>query len=422
MGQIKAVNQIDVIDLTDGYSVVLTNDSYTFLGTTSAVNGTQTTTTQVMALCGSEQVPCTVGTITCPTGISAVSDGKTPMPTITITATSALTKSGTITIPIVVDGDITINKIFSYSIAFKGQTGQNGTSVTVSSTSVTYQVGASGTTKPTGEWSATVPNVPNGQFLWTKTVVKYSDGKSTEAYSVSYKGTNGTNGSNGTSVTVSSTSVTYQVGASGTTKPTGEWSATVPNVPNGQFLWTKTVVKYSDGKSTEAYSVSYKGTNGTNGSNGTSVTVSSTSVTYQASTSGTTPPTGTWSSTVPNVPNGQYLWTKTVVNYSDGKSTESYSVSYKGTNGINGTNGKDAITMTITSSGGTIFKNTAIVTTLTAHVYKGGVEVTGSALSSLGTIKWYKDGGTTAVATGSTYTIGAGDVSNKATFSAQLEG
>nr|DAD86588.1 MAG TPA: tail protein [Siphoviridae sp. ctaqI5] len=348
---IKAVNQIDVIDLTDGYSVVLTNDSYTFLGTTSAVNGTQTTTTQVMALCGSEQVPCTVGTITCPTGISAVSDGKTPMPTITITATSALTKSGTITIPIVVDGDITINKIFSYSIAFKGQTGQNGTSVTVSSTSVTYQVGASGTTKPTGEWKAEVPNVPNGQFLWTKTVVKYSDGKSTEAYSVSYKGTNGTNGSNGTSVTVSSTSVTYQAG-----------------------------------------------------------------------TSGTTPPTGTWSPTVPNVANGQYLWTKTVVTYSDGKHTESYSVSYKGTNGTNGKDGKDAITMAITSSGGTIFKNTAIATTLTAHVYKGGVEVTGSALSSLGTIKWYKDGGTTAVATGSTYTIGAGDISNKATFSAQLEG
>ena len=348
---IKAVNQIDVIDLTDGYSVVLTSDSHTFLGTTTSVNGTQTTTTQVMALCGNEQVPCTVGSITCPTGISAVSDGKSPMPTITVTATSALTKSGTVTIPIVVNGDITINKTFSYSIAFKGQTGQNGTSVTVSSTSVTYQVGASGTTKPTGEWSTTVPNVPNGQFLWTKTVVRYSDGKSTEAYSVSYKGTNGSNGSNGTSVTVSSTSVTYQAGTSGTTPPTGEWSATVPSVANGQ-----------------------------------------------------------------------YLWTKTVVNYSDGKSTESYSVSYKGTNGINGTNGKDAITMAITSSGGTIFKNTAIATTLTAHVYKGGVEVTGSALSALGTIKWYKDGGTTAVATGATYTIGAGDITNKATFSAQLEG
>lgn len=348
---IKAVSQVDVIDLTDGYSVVLTNDNYTFLGTTNSVNGTQTTTTQVMALCGSEQVSCTVGNITCPTGISAVSDGKSLQPTITITATSALTKSGTITIPIVIDGDITINKTFSYSIAFKGATGQSGTSVTVSSTSVTYQVGTSGTTKPTGAWSTTVPNVPNGQFLWTKTVVQYSDGKSTEAYSVSYKGTNGTNGSNGTSVTVSSTSVTYQTG-----------------------------------------------------------------------TSGTTPPTGTWSPTVPNVANGQYLWTKTVVKYSDGKSTESYSVSYKGTNGTNGKDGLDAITMAITSSGGTIFKNTAIATTLTAHVYKGGVEVSGSVLTSLGTIKWYKDGGTTAVATGSTYTISAGDVSNKATFSAQLEG
>ncbi len=347
---IKAVNQIDVIDLTDGYSVILTNDNYTFLGTTNSVNGTQQTTTKVMALCGSEQVPCKVGTITCPTGISAVSDGKTPEPTITITATSALTQSGTITIPIIVD-DITINKTFSYAIAFKGATGQNGTSVTVKSTSVTYQVGASGTTKPTGEWKADVPSVPNGQFLWTKTVVNYSDGKSTEAYSVSYKGTNGTNGSNGTSVAITSTSVTYQV-----------------------------------------------------------------------STSGTTTPTGTWSSTVPNVPNGQYLWTKTVVQYSDGKSTESYSVSYKGTNGINGTNGKDAITMAITSSGGTIFKNTAIATTLTAHVYKGGVEVTGANLTALGTIKWYKDGGTTAVATGSSYTISAGDVNNKATFSAQLEG
>lgn len=348
---IKAVSQVDVIDLTDGYSVVLTNDNYTFLGTTNSVSGTQTTTTQVMALCGSEQVSCTVGNITCPTGISAISDGKSLQPTITITATSALTKSGTITIPIVVDGDITINKTFSYSIAFKGATGQNGTSVTVSSTSVTYQIGTSGTTKPTGAWSTTVPNVPNGQFLWTKTVVTYSDGKSTEAYSVSYKGTNGTNGSNGTSVTVSSTSVTYQTSASGTTPPTGTWNPTVPNVSNGQYLWTKTVVKYSDGKSTESYSVSYKGTNGTNGKDGL-----------------------------------------------------------------------DAITMAITSSGGTIFKNTAIATTLTAHVYKGGVEVTGSALASLGTIKWYKDGGTTAVATGSTYTISAGDVTNKATFSAQLEG
>ena len=93
-----------------------------------------------------------------------------------------------------------------------------------------------------------------------------------------------------------------------------------------------------------------------------------------------------------------------------------------GARGPAGAAGADAITMAISSSAGTIFKNSAIVTTLTAHVYKAGVEVTGSALTALGTIKWYKDGGSSAVATGQTLSISAGDVTNKATYVAQLEG
>lgn len=343
---IKASNQITLIDLTDGYSVVLTNENHTFLGTTNSVSGTQTTTCMIQALCGSEQVSCSVGTISAPTGLSIVSDGKTPVPTLTITATSALTSSGSIIIPVQI-GDITISKTFSYSIAFKGATGSNGTSVTVSSTEVTYQASSSGTTTPTGTWVSTIPSVSAGQYLWTKTVVKYSDGKSTTSYSVSR--------------------------------------------------------------------------NGTNGSNGSSVTVKSTAITYQVSSSGTTTPTGTWSSTIPSVSAGQYLWTKTVVTYSDGKSTTSYSISRNGTNGTNGTNGADALSMVILSSNGNIFKNTNIATTLSAHVYKGGVEVTGTSLTALGTIKWYKDGVTTAVATGSNLTINPGDVNNYVNYTAQLE-
>ena len=344
---IKATNQITLIDLTDGYSVVLTNENHTFIGTTNSVQGTQTTTCMIQALCGNEQVACSVGAIKAPNGLSIVSDGKTPMPTLTITATSALTSSGSVIIPIQI-GDITISKTFSYSIAFKGNTGSNGSSVTVTNTSVTYQASASGTTAPTGTWSSTIPSVPTGQYLWTKTVVTYSDGKSTTAYSVSR---NGTNGSNGSSVTVTSTSVTYQVGTSGTTQPTGSWVSTIPSVPAGQ-----------------------------------------------------------------------YLWTKTVVTYSDGKSTTSYSVSRNGTNGQNGANGQDALTLVVLSSNGNIFKNTNIATTLSAHVYKGGVEVTGSALTALGTIKWYKDDSQTAVATGSNLTINPGDVNNYVNYTAQLEG
>ena len=140
-----------------------------------------------------------------------------------------------------------------------GQKGQDGTSIKITSKSVTYQTSTSGTTAPTGTWSTTVPTVNNGQYLWTKTTVQYSDGNKTEAYSVSYKGTNGTNG---TSVTVSKTEVTYQVSTSGTTAPTGTWSTTMPSCDQGQYLWTKTYVKYSDGKDTTSYSVSYKGVDG----------------------------------------------------------------------------------------------------------------------------------------------------------------
>ena len=231
-------------------------------------------------------------------------------------------------------------------------------------------------------------------------------------------------GSNGTSVTVSSTSVTYQASSSGTTVPTGAWSSSVPSVSNGQYLWTKTYVKYSDGKETTSYSVSYNGTNGTNGSNGTSVTVSSTSVTYQESSSGTTTPTGTWSSTVPTVANGKFLWTKTVVTYSDGKSTTSYSVSYKGVDGTDGNDGADAISMTITTSNGTVFKNNSGSTVLTAHVFKGGVEqsITDAGVcGTLGSVKWYKGSSTTAVATAKTLTVSASAVTNSEVYTAQLE-
>ena len=344
---IKSADQITIVDVTDAYSVILTSETYTFVGGTSGVASGNTCTTQAVAFCGSVQRPnvtVNVDNIICPTGISAsVKNSGTSAPTITFTTTATISAACEATIPVTVDG-VTVNKKFSFAVA---KAGSNGSSVTVSSTSVTYQAGTSGTTAPTGSWSTSVPSVSTGQYLWTKTVVTYSDGKKTEAYSVSY---NGTNGSNGTSVTISSTSVTYQASSSGTTTPTGEWSATVPSVANGQFLWTKTVVTYSDGKSTTSYSVSYKGTNGNNGA--------------------------------------------------------------------------DAITLTITSSAGNVFKNSSGSTTLTAHVFKGGVEqsITDAGVcGSLGSIKWYKGSSTTSVATSKTLTVQASAVTNSEVYTAQLE-
>lgn len=55
--------------------------------------------------------------------------------------------------------------------------------------------------------------------------------------------------------------------------------------------------------------------------------VASTTVEYQASTSGTSTPTGTWSSTPPKTTADKpYLWTRTVITYSDNTQSTSYSV------------------------------------------------------------------------------------------------
>nr|DAS83779.1 MAG TPA: tail protein [Caudoviricetes sp.] len=350
---IKSTDQITIVDVTDAYSVMLTSEAYTFVGGTSGADAGLTCETEAVAFLGANPCPTVsvdVNDIICPDGISAsVSNSGTAKVKITFTITATISEAREATIPVVVDG-ITINKKFSFAVAKAGQKGSDGTSVTVKSASVTYQVGTSGTAKPTGTWGTSVPTVENGQYLWTKTTVEYSDGKSTEAYSVSYKGTNG---SNGTSVSIVSTAVEYQVGDSGTVTPTGSWASNVPSVPEGKFLWTRTIVKYSNDSSTISFSVSYKGTNGTDG-----------------------------------------------------------------------TDGQDAITLTITSSNGTIFKNNSGSTILTAHVWKGSIEQTitdAGACGSLGVIKWYKGSNTTAVATSKTYEVKASTVLNSEVYTCQLE-
>lgn len=257
-----------------------------------------------------------------------------------------------------------------------GQDGQDGASITITGQEVTYQYSASGTVIPSGNWSETIPPVQTGEYLWTRSEVTYSDTTTTVSYSVAYQGIDG---ENGTSVTIQETSVTYQVSNSGITRPTGDWSANVPEVAQGQYLWTKTYVLYSNGESITSYSVARQGVDGSNGQDGTSVTITSTSIDYQISTDGINPPSGTWNTNIPSVPNGQFLWTRTIVNYSDGSSTTSYSVSYQGTNGTNGTNGTDGRTYSVIANSDYIVyqvKNgvpsmTPATLTLNAYTYIG---------------------------------------------------
>ena len=92
--------------------------------------------------------------------------------------------------------------------------------------------------------------------------------------------------------------------------------------------------------------------------------------------------------------------------------------------GEEGVNGADAITLTVTSSNGIIFKNNSGSTVLTAHVFKGATEQTvanDGTVSGIGVVKWYKVGGSAPIATAKTLTVSAVDVTNAQAYTCQLE-
>ena len=180
----KAKAQITVFDMTDAYSVILTSEAFTFAGNTSGAPAGLSCSTQAVAYCGEMQCKkVTIGTVSCPTGISAaITNNGTASPTITFKTTVTVTASCEATIPVTVD-DVTINKKFSFSVAKTGATGAAGKGI--KSTAITYQLSASSTTAPTGTWATSVPAADASKpYLWTKTVLTYTDGTTSTGYSV----------------------------------------------------------------------------------------------------------------------------------------------------------------------------------------------------------------------------------------------
>lgn len=313
----------------------------------------------------------------------------------------------------------------------KGETGATGPQGPqgadgkgVKSTAITYQASSNGTTAPTGTWNTTVPGVSAGQYLWTRTIITYTDNTTSTLYSVSRNGTNGTNGQNGKSIgsvinyylatnansgvnasttgwttTVQSVSSSkkylwnyeivkytdgttasttapciigsygdkgangatgpqgpqgaagaagatgngiksivehYAVSASNTSTPTS-WSNTVPTMTvTNRYLWNYETITYTNNSTVDTTkrvigvygNTGAKGDKGATGATGPAGKgIKSTSVTYQAGASGTTAPTGAWSSTPPTTTEAaSYLWTRTVITYTDNTTSTSYSV------------------------------------------------------------------------------------------------
>lgn len=152
-----------------------------------------------------------------------------------------------------------------------GKKGDAGTTIEITGTITTYAK-TKDSTMPDKEndslWSEKAPALAQGEWLWTRTAVYYSDLSVLYSVSVSRVAKDGVNGENGTSVKITSTSVTYAT-TSTYKQPTSFPYSSMPSaITLGWYLWTKTVVAYSDGQSTTTMSVSRIGDDGKQGNPG----------------------------------------------------------------------------------------------------------------------------------------------------------
>lgn len=216
----------------------------------------------------------------------------------------------------------------------KGETGAKGdkgdTGKGVKSTAVTYQVSTSGTTVPTGTWSGSVPSASAGQYLWTRTIITYTDDTTSTIYSVGRMGTNGANGTNGKSIGSVVNYYLATASSSGVTTATSGWTTAVQSVSAAKkYLWNYEVVKYTDGTVASTTAPCIIGSYGDRGSKGDKGDTGSTgngikSITehYAVSASNSTVPTS-WSSTVPTMTeSNKYLWNYETITYTNGTTVD----------------------------------------------------------------------------------------------------
>lgn len=363
---IKSADQITIVDVTDAYSVMLTSEAYTFIGGINGAEVGSSCITEAVAFCGSNQcstVAVTKDDIICPTGISAtVENSGTAKVKITFTTTSVISSACEATIPVLVDG-ITMNKKFSFAVAKTGATGATGATGRGITSVETYYLASTANT--------------------------------------------------------------------GITISTSGWTTTMQATDtNKKYLWSYQKITYTSGNptSTTPTIIGTHGATGATGAQGVSITgVTNYYLATSASTGVTTSTSGFTTTTQATDTTKKYLWSYQKISYSNSTTSNTVPtiIGTHGATGATGAAGKDAITLSVTSSNGTVFKNNSGSTVLTAHVFQGGVEQTitdAGVCGSLGSIKWYKGSSTTAIATAKTLTVAASDVTNSVAYTCQLEG
>lgn len=146
----------------------------------------------------------------------------------------------------------------------KGDAGEDGRGI--KSTEITYVSSTSGTSIPQSGWKTSIPSVSAGSYLWTQTIITYTDGSKSKVYSVAKMGNTGATGPKGDKgdkgdtgedgLGIASSSVDYQAWSNGTSIPSGKWSPSVPKATADKpYIWSRTTITYTDGSKKYTYAI-----------------------------------------------------------------------------------------------------------------------------------------------------------------------
>lgn len=260
-----------------------------------------------------------------------------------------------------------------------GGKGENG--LGIKSVIEEYYLSTSSSSLIGGSWSTSTPAWVNGKYIWTRTVITYTDSSSTTTDAICVTGAKGDTG-----IGVKSISGQYYLSTSYSTTTGGSWSTTVPAWQDGKYIWTRSVITYTDNSYTETKPVCVTGGKGPSGNDGKGV--KSFGILYYLSTSSSSLVGGSWSTTPPTWQNGKYLWSKTKVTYTDDSTWESDPVCITGSQGQTGLPGAMLRPRGVWAANTEYYHNDAFIDTVIYNGQNKLCKITHTSTSSFDSTKW----------------------------------
>lgn len=261
----------------------------------------------------------------------------------------------------------------------KGEDGASGKGV--KSIVEQYYLSTSQTSLTGGSWSTTPPAWENGKYIWTRSVITYTDSTSTTTNPICSTGSTGETG-----IGVKSVAEQYYLSTSYSTPTGGSWQTSVPAWQDGKYIWTRVVITYTNNTYTETDPVCVTGGKGPSGNDG--VGISAVDVLFYLSTSSSSLEGGAWSTTSPKWEDGKYLWTKTKVTYTNGSTWESDPACITGSQGKTGLPGAMLRPRGVWKANTEYYNNETFIDTVIYDGQNKLCKITHTSTSSFDSTKW----------------------------------